>query len=70
MDRKNIDIEVILSNIPNWKYDAMEIRAELIETREKCAKLYLETGNDEILKTEILKIMGDIYRAIDALKRL
>lgn len=65
MDNKNIDVEVYLESIDKWKFDAMEIRGELIETREKLANLYLQIGNNEILE-----IMGDLHRAIDALKRL
>jgi hypothetical protein len=51
--------------IQHWKYDAMEIRADLIMTREKLATLYLVTGNDEVLP-----IMGDLFRAIERIKTL
>lgn len=59
------NIEIYEKNIPNWRYDAMEIRAQLIMTREKLANLYLVTGNEEILQ-----VMGELYRAIDRIKRL
>jgi hypothetical protein len=59
------NIEVYEKTIPNWRYDAMEIRAHLIMIREKLANLYLVTGNDEILQ-----VMGELYRAIDRIKRL
>jgi hypothetical protein len=54
-----------MENVEKWKYDSMEIRADLILTREKLANMYLRTGKDEILQ-----IMGDLFRAIEAIKRL
>lgn len=59
------NIEVYEQTIPNWRYDAMEIRAQLIMTREKLANLYLVTGNEDVLQ-----IMGDLFRAIEQIKRL
>jgi hypothetical protein len=58
-------VEVYMAEIDPWKYDAMEIRGHLIETKEKLAGLYLSTGNDEILE-----IIGDISRAINRVARL
>lgn len=52
-------------HLPKWKYDSMEIRADLILTREKLANLYLVTGNEDVLQ-----IMGDLFRAIEQIKRL
>jgi hypothetical protein len=59
------NIEVYEQSIDKWKYDAMEIRADLIMTREKLANLYLVTGIEDILP-----IMGDLYRAIERIKAL
>jgi hypothetical protein len=58
-------VEVYMAEIDPWKYSAMEIRAHLIETKEKLAGLYLSTDNNEILE-----IIGDISRAIDRVARL
>ena len=64
-ERKKIELEIYCDNIEKWKYDAMEIRGELIEIRAKLANLYLE-----IEAKEITEIIGDLRRAINALKRL
>lgn len=59
------DIDLYMKEIAEWKYDAMEIRCELILTREKLAKLYIATGNEGILS-----IMGDLFRVIEQIKGL
>lgn len=59
------NLEAYEKSLDKWKYDALEIRADLIMTREKLANIYLVTGNDEVLK-----IMGDLFRAVERLKIL
>jgi hypothetical protein len=59
------NLELYDKSQPQWKYSAMEIRADLIMTREKLATLYLVTG-----KEEVLSIMGELFRAIERIKAL
>jgi hypothetical protein len=50
---------------PTLPFIAMEVRCELILTREKLARMYLRTDNPEILK-----VMGILHHAIESVKYL
>lgn len=60
-----IDIEAMLANISPLEIEKMEIRCELIMTRQKMASLYLKTHDKELLK-----IMGQLYKVIEDIKSL
>lgn len=60
-----IDIEAMLANISPLEIEKMEIRCELILTRQKMANLYLKTEDKELLK-----IMGQLYKVIEEIKHL
>lgn len=60
-----IDIEAMLANISPLEIEKMEIRCELILTRQKMANLYLKTEDKELLK-----IMGQLYKVIEEIKSL
>lgn len=63
--KKEIDIEKMLETISPLEYHKMEIRCELIMTREKMAMIFMKTGDEELLK-----IMGKLYAVIEDIKRL